>query len=62
MAGDQGAGFETHRKRTQRDEFLDTMNALVPWTQLCAVIEPHYAKRGKWAPANWPGAHAADAL
>jgi IS5 family transposase len=62
MAGDQGAGFEIHRKRTQRDEFLDTMNALVPWTQLCAVIEPHYAKRGKWAPANWPGAHAADAL
>ncbi|MBC8753008.1 IS5/IS1182 family transposase, partial [Paraburkholderia sp. WC7.3b] len=26
MAADQGAGFETHRKRTRRDEFLDTMN------------------------------------
>ncbi|ADG20834.1 IS5 family transposase [Paraburkholderia atlantica] len=50
MAADQGAGFETHRKRTQRDEFLDTMNAIVPWTQLCAVIEPHYPKRGNGRP------------
>lgn len=22
------------------------MNAIVPWTQLCAAIEPHYLKRG----------------
>ncbi|MGF6509418.1 hypothetical protein OKW26_005245 [Paraburkholderia sp. 32] len=49
MAADQGAGFETHRKRT-RDEFLDTMNAIVPWPQLCAVIEPHYPKRGNGRP------------
>ncbi|NVH78517.1 IS5/IS1182 family transposase, partial [Paraburkholderia sp. JPY432] len=26
MAADQGAGFETRRKRTRRVEFLDTMN------------------------------------
>jgi IS5 family transposase len=50
MAADQGAGFETHRKRTRRDEFLDTMNAIVPWAQLCAVIEPHYPKRGNGRP------------
>ncbi|MGF6508355.1 hypothetical protein OKW35_003108 [Paraburkholderia sp. MM5477-R1] len=50
MAADQGAGFETHRKRTRRDEFLDTMNAIVPWPQLCAVIEPHYPKRGNGRP------------
>ncbi|WP_429444680.1 IS5 family transposase [Paraburkholderia sp. 40] len=50
MAADQGAGFETHRKRTRRDEFLDTMNAIVPWSQLCAVIEPHYPKRGNGRP------------
>ncbi|MBB5469728.1 hypothetical protein HDG32_005877 [Paraburkholderia sp. CI2] len=23
MAADQGTGFETHRKRTRRDEFLE---------------------------------------
>jgi IS5 family transposase len=50
MAADQGAGFETYRKRTRRDEFLDTMNALVPWAELCAVIEPHYPKRGNGRP------------
>ncbi|MGF6971400.1 IS5 family transposase [Paraburkholderia sp. WC7.3g] len=50
MAADQGAGFETRRKRTRRDEFLDTMNAIVPWAQLCAVIEPHYPKRGNGRP------------
>lgn len=46
MAADEGAGFETHRKRTRRDEFLDTMNAIMPWAELCAVVEPHYPKRG----------------
>ncbi len=30
MAADQGAGFETCRKRTRRDELLDTMNTIVP--------------------------------
>jgi IS5 family transposase len=50
MAADQGAGFETRRKRTRRDEFLDTMNRIVPWTELCAVIEPYYPKRGNGRP------------
>jgi transposase, IS5 family len=50
MAADQGAGFETYRKRTRRDEFLDTMNVIVPWAQLCAVIGPHYPKRGNGRP------------
>ncbi|CAH2905024.1 MAG: Mobile element protein, partial [uncultured Paraburkholderia sp.] len=35
---------------TRRDEFLDTMNAIVPWGELCAVIEPHYPKRGNGRP------------
>jgi hypothetical protein len=50
MAADQGAGFETHRKRTRRDEFLDTMNAIVPGAELCAVVEPHYPTRGNGRP------------
>ncbi|MBB5421755.1 hypothetical protein OKW33_006471 [Paraburkholderia atlantica] len=50
MAADQGAGFETRRKRTRRDEFLDTMNAIVPWAELCAVVEPYYPKRGNGRP------------
>jgi transposase, IS5 family len=46
MAADQGAGFERFRRRTKREDFLDAMDAIVPWAQLCAVIEPHYPKAG----------------
>jgi IS5 family transposase len=44
MAADQGAGFEQYRRPTKRDTFLKTMNDIVPWAQLCDVIEPHYPK------------------
>jgi IS5 family transposase len=50
MAADQGAGFETRRKRTRRDDFLDTMNSIMPWAELCAVVEPYYPKRGNGRP------------
>jgi len=44
MAADLSAGFERFRKPTRRDEFLATMEQIVPWSSLCAVIEPHYPK------------------
>jgi transposase, IS5 family len=50
MAADQGAGFERFRRRTKREDFLDSMNAIVPWAALCAVIEPHYPKAGNGRP------------
>ena len=37
-------GFEMHRKRTRRDEFLEQMQQIVPWSRLCALIEPHYPR------------------
>lgn len=48
MASDMG--FEQHRKPTRRDEFLKTMDALVPWSALCEEIEPHYPKAGNGRP------------
>jgi IS5 family transposase len=42
MAADQN--FEQYRRPTKRDVFLQTMDAIVPWADLCAVIEPHYPK------------------
>ena len=39
MAADQTSGFEQFRKPTRRDEFLSTMNTIVPWSDMCAVIE-----------------------
>jgi IS5 family transposase len=50
MAADQGAGFEQYRRGTKREDFLDSMNAIVPWAALCAVIEPHYPKAGNGRP------------
>jgi len=44
MAADQG--FEQYRKPTRRDQFLETMNRIVPWAALCAVVEPVYPKPG----------------
>lgn len=48
MAADQT--FENYRKSTRRDEFLKTMEAIVPWCALCAVIEPYYPKAGNGRP------------
>ena len=43
-------GFEKHRKQTRKAEFLSRMDKLVPWAELCAVIEPFYPKAGNGRP------------
>ena len=50
MAADRNAEFERYRKPTRRDQFLATMERVVPWEQLCEVIEPHYPKPGNGRP------------
>ncbi len=50
MAADQGSGYEQYRKPTRRDEFLKTMELIVPWLALCEVIEPYYPKAGNGRP------------
>ena len=50
MAADQSERFERYRRPTRRDEFLATMDHIVPWAELCAVIEPHYPKAGNGRP------------
>jgi IS5 family transposase len=50
MAIDQNAQYEQYRKPTRRDVFLATMEQVVPWRQLCEVIEPHYPKPGNGRP------------
>ena len=42
VATDQNAQYEPYRRPTKRDLFLATMDKIVPWGALCAVIEPHY--------------------
>ena len=36
------ASFEQYRKTTRREVFLDEMGRVVPWAELCALIEPVY--------------------
>jgi len=50
MAADQNAQYEQYRRPTRRDAFLATMEQIVPWSQLCEVIEPHYPKPGNGRP------------
>jgi IS5 family transposase len=50
MAEDQNERYEQYRKPTRRDVFLATMEEIVPWAELCAVIEPHYPKPGNGRP------------
>lgn len=35
------------RKTTRRERFLGEMDAVIPWTPLLALIEPHYPKAGR---------------
>jgi len=44
LATQVDGGFEAHRKATRRDVFLAEMDKVVPWPELCAVIEPFYPK------------------
>src|SRR5437763_8167305 len=44
-------GFERYTKKTKRGLFLEEMERVVPWRELCALIEPHYAKPGNGRPA-----------
>jgi len=38
------------KKVTRRERFLGEMEKVVPWTRLCAVIEPHYPKGARGRP------------
>lgn len=44
LATQMDAGFVLNRKPTRRDVFLAEMDQVVPWSALCALIEPHYPK------------------
>jgi IS5 family transposase len=38
--------FEKYGRKSRREEFLSVMEAVVPWRELEALIEPHYPKAG----------------
>jgi IS5 family transposase len=38
--------FEKHGRKSKRELFLDHMEQVVPWSELLALVEPHYPKAG----------------
>jgi hypothetical protein len=48
--------FEKFARASRREQFLNTMEAVVPWAELEALIEPYYPKAGnRWAWASCCG-------
>jgi IS5 family transposase len=40
------SSFEKFGRKSRRELFLDEMELVVPWTELQALVEPHYPKAG----------------
>src|SRR5271169_1002045 len=40
------ASFAKYGRKSKREVFLDQMNEVVPWSELLALVEPHYPKAG----------------
>src|ERR1035441_9720987 len=38
--------FEKYGRKSKREQFLDEMNEVVPWSRLLALVEPCYPKAG----------------
>ena len=38
--------FEKFGRKSKREQFLSVMEGVVPWSELEALIEPHYPKAG----------------
>src|ERR1700724_2812557 len=43
-------GFEQYTRKTRRAIFLEEMEQVVPWREVCVLIEPHYPKPGNGRP------------
>lgn len=39
--------WKSKGKATRRERFLAEMNAVIPWSRLLVLIEPHYPKAGR---------------
>ena len=38
------AEFQRYSKKTRREQFLEEMDAVMPWTELFSLVVPHYSK------------------
>lgn len=40
------AEFQEYGRKSRRELFLDEMERIVPWSELLALVRPHYARAG----------------
>ena len=40
----QQAEFQRYSKKTRREQFLEEMDAVMPWAELLGLVAPHYSK------------------
>ena len=38
------AEFQRYSKKTRREQFLEEMDAVMPWGELLALVAPYYSK------------------
>jgi IS5 family transposase len=38
----EASGFEKYRKKTRKEQFLDEMDQIIPWKEMCEAIAPYY--------------------
>src|SRR5437588_10842998 len=43
-------GFEQYTRKTRRAIFLEEMEQVVPWREVCGLVAPHYPKPGNGRP------------
>jgi IS5 family transposase len=43
-------GFDLHARPTRKADFLAKMESLMPWSELFALVGPHYPKAGNGRP------------
>ena len=40
----EAGSFEKYRKKTRKEQFLEEMEQIIPWKDLCKAIKPYYPK------------------
>ena len=40
----QQAEFQRYSKKTRQEQFLEEMDAVMPWAELLALVAPYYSK------------------
>ena len=45
--------YESKKRKTRREIFLERMDSLIPWEQLEERIRPFYPRVGRWRLSPW---------